>query len=45
MLCTKTMPSYCLKGRKNTENTHSKVPRTKSSRILLVSKRSVCNSD
>ena len=25
MLCTKTMPSYCLKGRKNTENTHSKV--------------------
>ena len=45
MLCTKTMTSYCLKGRKNTENTHSKVARTKNGRILLLLKGSVCNSD
>ena len=45
MLYTKTMPSYCLKCRKNTENTHSKVVRTKNGRILLLSKGSVCNSD
>ena len=38
MLCTKTMPSYCLKGRKNTENTHSKVARTKNSRIYFYQK-------
>ena len=45
MLYTKTMPSYCLKCRKNTENTHSKVVRTKNGRILLLSKVLVCNSD
>ena len=38
MLCTKTMLSYCLKGRKNTENTHSKVWRTKNSRIYFYQK-------
>ena len=45
MLYTKTMPSYCLKFRKNTENIHSKVVRTKNSRILRLSKSSVCNSN
>ena len=45
MLYTKSMPSYCLKCRKNTENKHSKVVRTKNGRILLLSKGSVCNSD
>ena len=45
MLCTKTMPPYCLKGRKNTENTDSKVARTKNGRILLLLKGSVCKSD
>ena len=39
------MPSYCLKCRQNTENTHSKVGRTKNSRILLLSKSSVSNSN
>ena len=32
------MPFYCLKCRKNTENKHSKVVRTKNGRILLSSK-------
>ena len=45
MLYTKSMPSYSLKCRKNTENIHSKVVRTKNGRILLLSKGSVCNSD
>ena len=39
------MPSYCLKCRKNIENTNSNVVRTKNGRILLLSKGSVCNSD
>ena len=39
------MPPYCLKCRKNKENTHSKAVRTKNGRILLLSKSSVCNSN
>ena len=34
-----------LRVKKNTENKHSKVVRTKNRRILLLSKGSVCNSN
>ena len=35
---------YCLKSRKNTENKNAKVVRTKNGRIILLSKRLLCNS-
>ena len=35
---------YCLKSRKNTENKNTKVVRTKNGRIILLSKRLLCNS-
>ena len=38
------MLSYCLKCRKNTENKNLKVVRTKNGRIMLLSKREVCDS-
>ena len=41
----KTMLSYCFKCRKNTENKNSKVMRTKNRRIILLSKRAVCDSE
>ena len=39
------MLSYCLKCGKNTESKHSKDARTINSRILLLSKGSVCNNN
>ena len=38
------MLSYCLKCRKNTESKNPKVARTKNGRIMLLSKRVVCDS-
>ena len=38
------MLSCCLKCRKNTESKNPKVVRTKSGRVMLLSKFSVCNS-
>ena len=38
------MLSYCLKCRKNTESKNSKVVRTKTGRIMLLSRCTVCNS-
>ena len=38
------MLSYCLKCRKNTENKNPKVVRTKTGRIMLLSKCEVCDS-
>ena len=38
MLYTKSMPSYCLKCRKNTENIHSKVVRTKNAEYYFYQK-------
>ena len=40
----KTMLSYCLKYRKNTETENPKVARTKNGRIMLLSKCAVCYS-
>ena len=40
----KTLFSYCLKCRKNTESKNPKVVRTKSGGIILLSKYSVCNN-
>ena len=40
----KTMLSYCLKCRKNTESKYSKVVRSKNERIMLSSKCAVCES-
>ena len=40
----KTMFSYCLKCRKNTESKYSKVVRSKNERIMLSSKCAVCES-
>ena len=37
------MLSYCLKCRKNRESKNPKVIRTKNGRIILLSKREVCN--
>ena len=39
------MLSYCLKCRKNTENKHPKVVRTKNGRTMLFSECAVCNSE
>ena len=36
--------TYYLKCRKNTESTNPKVARTKNGRIMLLSKRAVCDS-
>ena len=38
------MLSYCLKCRKNTQSKNPEVVKTKSGRIMLLSKSSVCNS-
>ena len=38
------MLSYCLKCRKNTESKNPKVARTKKERIMLSSKRELCDS-
>ena len=38
------MLPYCLKFRKNTESNNLKVVKTKSGRIMLLSKCAVCNS-
>ena len=38
------MLSYSLKCSKNTESKNPKVVRTKNGRIMLLSKRAVCNS-
>ena len=38
------MLSYCLKCRKNTESKSVKVTRTKTGRIMLLSKCAVCDS-
>ena len=40
----KTMLSYCLKCRKNTESKNPKAVRTKSDRTMLLSKCKVCGS-
>ena len=40
----KTMLSYCLKCRKNTESKNPKAVRTKNGRIMLSSKCAVCDS-
>ena len=40
----KKMLPYCLKFRKNTESNNLKVVKTKSGRIMLLSKCAVCNS-
>ena len=39
----KTMLSYCLKCKKNTESKNPKVEKTKNGRIMLLSKFTVCN--
>ena len=41
-LYIKTMLSYCLKCRKNTESKNPKVVRNKNRRIMLLSKYAVC---
>ena len=38
------MSSYCLKCRKNTESKNLKVARKKPGRIMILSKRVVCDS-
>ena len=38
------MPSYCLKCRKNTESKNPKHVKTKSGRIMILSKCAVCDS-
>ena len=38
------MLSYCLKCRKNTESKSTKLGKTKSEKIMLLTKCSVCNS-
>ena len=38
------MLSYCLKCRKNTESKNPKVAKKKKGRIMLLSKRAVCDS-
>ena len=38
------MLSYCWKSRKNTESKNPKVVRTKTGRIILLSRFAVCNS-
>ena len=38
------MLQYCLKRIKNTESKNPKVARTKNGKIILLSKRAVCNS-
>ena len=38
------MLSYCLKCRKNKESKNAKDIRNKNEKIMLLSKRSVCNS-
>ena len=40
----KTMLSYCLKCRKNTENKNKKVVRARNGRIMLLSKCAVCDT-
>ena len=40
----KTILSYCLKCRKNTESKNPKVAKTKNGRIMLLSKCTVCDS-
>ena len=39
----KTILSYCLRGRKNTESENPNVVKTKSGRIMLLSKCEVCD--
>ena len=39
------MLSYCLKCRKNTETRHTKVLKTRTGRIMLLSKCAVCDSE
>ena len=39
-----TMLSYCLKCRKNTERKYPTAVRTKTGRIMLLSKSAVCDS-
>ena len=38
------MLSFCLRYKKNTESKNPKVARTKNRRIMLLSKRSLCDS-
>ena len=40
----KTILSYCLKCRKNTESKNLEAVRTKNRRIMLLSKCAVCNN-
>ena len=40
----KTMLSYCLKCRKNTESKNPQVVKTKNGRIMLLSKCEVCDN-
>ena len=40
----KTMLSYCLKCRKNTQNKNPEVVKAKNGKIMILSKCSVCNS-
>ena len=36
------MPSYCLKGKKNTENINPVVSKTSNGRTMLLSKCAIC---
>ena len=38
------MKSYCLKCRKDTENTNSKVSKTSNNRTIILSKCAICGS-
>ena len=38
------MKSYCLKGRKNTENINPSVSSTSNGRTMVLSKCAICNS-
>ena len=44
LMINKTMLSYCLKCRKNTESKNLKIVRTKYGRIMLLSKHKVSDS-
>ena len=39
------MLSYCLKGRKNTENINPKVSKTSNGKTVLLSKCVICDSE
>ena len=41
----KTMPSYCLQCRKNTENINPRVLKTNNGKTMILSKWAICGSE